>query len=173
MKSVSINSLLDVQISTKAKVEGVTSQDDLIKLSLTVMTTHLAKLLPVVVKLSIDKSRKIKSETIVKELGPVLEYAFVLCNACGMDIPDDEDLADFEDSVPAEVRHDAVLTLTGMISAVADLFHIFYVEADSPPWENEGMHEDLAEIICTVIVGMKHLGDKFGFSPEDVVVNFS
>jgi hypothetical protein len=126
-----------------------------------------------VVRLSIEKDRKLKPETLVKELAPVLEYAFVLCNACDVDIPDDDELADFEESVPPEVRHDAVLTITGMIGAVSELFHIFYVGVDTPPWEDELLQDDLMEILCTVIVGMKHLGDKFGFSPDDVMVNFS
>jgi hypothetical protein len=169
----SYKTILDIQIATKSQVDDIHDEDDLIKLSLSVITIHLAKLVPILTKLSINKDTKVKPETLLKELGKVIEYTFILCNSCNFDIPKDEFLADYAESIPLSVKNDSVLTVMGMIGAVADLFHIIYVDYDIPPWSNEALALDLEDVISTIIVGMKHLGDKHGFTPDDVLAQFS
>lgn len=168
----SYKTLLDIQIATRSQVEDIHNEDDLIKLSLSVITVHLAKLVPILVKFSFDKTKKPKIETIIKELGSVLEYTFILCNSCNFDIPEDKELSEFSETIPTEVKNDSVLTVMGMLGAVADLFHIIYVESDEPAWSNEELQEDLFDVISTIIIGIKHLGDKHGFTPENVISQF-
>lgn len=169
----SYKTLLDVQIGTKAEVDDIHDEDDLIKLSLSVITIHLAKLVPLLTRYSLQKNDKPDTSVIVKELGKVLEYTFILCNSCNFDIPDDGYLEQFEDSIPYEVKNDSVLTVMGMLGAVADIFHTIYVEAEGPIWGSEELHSDLSEIVGTIILGMKHLGIKHGFSPDDVISQFA
>lgn len=169
----SYKTLLDVQIGTKTDVDDIHDQDDLIKLSLSVITIHLAKLVPMLTKYSLQKENKPDTNLIVTELGRVLEYTFILCNSCNFDVPEDDYLAEFEDSIPYEVKNDSVLTVIGMLGAVADIFHMIYVEANGPVWASEELHSDLAEVVGTIILGMKHLGIKHGFTPDDVISQFA
>jgi hypothetical protein len=173
MSNTNIKTLLDVQIATKAQVEGIYDENDMIKLSLSVMTIHLAKLIPIFTMASITKVKISDVELIIDDLAMVLEYLFILCNSCNYDIPNDEYLTRFEETIPLEIKHDSILNLQSMMRAISELSYMIFVEMDGEAWDQENAHSDFDQEVSTLIVGMKNLGIRHGFKMKDIYLKVS
>ncbi len=173
MQRLSLKSLLDVQIGTKDQMDEIHDEEDMIRLSLSVMTVHIAKIIPLFAALSLG-GKKIKNPTsVIQDLAVVLEYMMIICNSCNFDIPEDVDIKEFGETVPNEVKNDTILTLLGMLGAVSELAHIIYVDTIGFIWEQDELPEDFETNISTIIIGMQNIGIKHGFTMSDIIAELS
>jgi len=168
-----LRELLDVPTYKHLDIEEIHNENDMIKLSLSMMTIYVAKLIPIFTAASIT-GRKVKDiKSVVADLSLVMEYLFILCNSCNYEIPDDTCLEDFEDTVPLELKHDSILGLQSVIGSISELSYLIYVDMEGEVWKEDDLSFDFDELVCTIIVGIKNLGIKHGFTMEEVIDGIS
>jgi hypothetical protein len=171
-KSISIRNLYDIQIASKSQIEELDNEDDAIKASLCMMLTHLAQMIPLLASEGFAPTAKTRpvNSLLVKNSAIVLQNLILLCNASNMDLPDQEFLDDTEDEISFEEQHDSILGIMATIGSVTDLANLIYVELQTPVWEQEILPPDFEIDVAFIIIGIKNLGAKHGFTIKDVLV---
>lgn len=168
MRKLTARSLLDVQIATRAQIEGIENHCDQIGTNLLLGVIYLSKLLPSLGLQSLDQGR-VKAPEVLDICAKVLEHTMLLCDSCNYDIPDEEELKEFELSIPKKIKNDAIMTVLSMIESFTDTAHLINVELEEPIWAEDEIPEDFESNIFNVIIGIKNLGSKFSFTMDDVL----
>lgn len=162
--------LLSVQLGTNLELDKLEDCDDPTQLSLMVMTLYFAKLLALVkTNFSGSDTEKGKSK-IVKCLAVIMEHLSTICNECHYDFPEDDELADFYDDIPIEIRMDSILQVLNLIKFTAELANVIYVDyADEPPiWGEADVSDDFKDCVCDILVGIRSLCVRQKLSMADI-----
>lgn len=163
-----LKDIYDVQIATKLEIEELETHDDSINVNISASIIYLAKLLPGLSLQAFGK-KKVSKEAVISTCARVLRHMMILSNECNFDMPEEDELDNFEVVIPDEVRQDAVLTITNMICSLTDLLHLINVDTEEPIWSVEELPQDFEDDMFSIIIGIRHLGVKFGFGLDDII----
>lgn len=165
-----VSALLDLPKSSRLILEGVESHYDVISAHVILahgkMTSLLAPLM-----YQAAKKIKIKDEVVLDTMVDVLKHTLAICEACEYDIPDNDELVDYEESaINYLVKQDSILTLTDMCMSVLDIIHVIHVDLEGMTiWSKEAPSVDMVESIKNIIIGIKNIGKKHNFTLRDVI----
>lgn len=165
-----IQSLLDLPRSSKIILKGIENHYDLITAHVILMHGKMTSLLgPLMYQAA--KNLKVKNEVIMDTMVDVLKHLLAICEACDFDIPDNDELMEYDiNAINYLVKNDSILMLTDMCMAALDIIHVIHVDLEGlTVWSEETPPDDMIQSIKLVIVGIKNLGKKHGFTLRDVI----
>lgn len=171
-KSIQLKTLYDIQIANKSQIADMDNEDDAIKASLCMMITHLSQMIPILASegfVSPSKSKPL-NPILLKNSTVVIENLIMLCNASNVDIPEDDFLEFQEVDMPYEEKNDSILGVMAAIGCVADLTNLIYVDLQGPVWEQYDIPPDFEINVAFIILAIKHLGAKHGFTINDILL---
>ncbi len=165
-----IESLLSLPRLSKLILKGVESHYDAITANVILMHGEMTSLLgPLMYQAA--KNLKVKPEVIVDTMVRVLKHVLAICEACDYDLPENDELVRY-DSVHTNylVKQDSILILTEMCMAALHIIHVVHVDMEGMTiWAEEEPPTDLQNGIKTIIIGIRNLGKKHGFTLRDVI----
>lgn len=165
-----IQSLLDLPKSSKLILKGIESHYDTITAHVILMHGKMTSLLGPLMYQAV-KNMKVKDEVIQDTMVEVLKHVLAICEACDYDIPDNDELMEYDtNAVHYLVKKDSILTLTDMCMAALDIIHVVHVDMEGMAvWSEEEPPDDMVQSIKLLIIGIRNLGKKHGFTLRDVI----
>lgn len=166
---INVDSLRNLYRTNKFIIEGIENHHDEITSHIMFMHGHLSSLIgPTMVQAT--KGLRIKPEAFCEVMKQVLRHLMALCDLMEYDLPEADQIESFEESLDPIIKNDTLLTLTFMMREVLDILHALYVDRDTVPvWSECEVPEDIEDNIFSVIVGIRYLGKKQGFTFKDVI----
>jgi hypothetical protein len=168
IKRASIKDLLDIQLSTKMEISGLDNHLDVINANVIKIITLLSSLLPSLFLQSVGEAKTDKKK-ILDTLSKILEHTMLLCNACNFEIPDEEELNNYEELVSLDIRNDSILTVMEMLGSMTDITMILALDMDTAIWSEDELPDEFVDNMYCIIIGIKNLGKKYGFTVDDIL----
>jgi hypothetical protein len=170
---INVEELLTFQSLNKLDVKAIENHYDVITTYVTFAHAEMTSLLtPFVIKATNDTA-KLSRDYILTRCKSILKYVLAICSACEYELPEEEKFDEWENEMSPDVKFDNVLTITTMMISVLDILHIVFVDRDEGPiWAEEEVHPDFETNIISIIIGIKHIGNRYGFTMRDVLTKF-
>lgn len=169
LETIDISKLNTFHKNNKFTITGIENHHDEIVSHIVLMHGHLTNLLgPAVIQST--TGNRITPKVFCNAMREVLKHALALCDHMEYEFYEDEGFESFEQGLDPIIKNDTILTLTMMMISALDILHILYLDLDSKPiWAEEEVPGSIEENIFSIIVGIRALGKKQGFSFNDVL----
>lgn len=166
---IDIEVLRDLPNSSKIIIKGVESHYDLITSHVILMHGVMSSLLgPLMYQAA--KEMKVRNEIIKDAMVLVLKHVLAICEACEFELPENDELVDYDLDTNYVVKNDSILLLTDMCMASLNIIHIVHVELEGLTiWNEESPPENMINNIKTLILGIRSLGKKHNFTFRDII----
>lgn len=169
VETIDVTKLNTLYRTNKFIISGIENHHDEITSHIIFIHCHLANLLGPAMVQSTNNLR-IKPETFCLSMKNVLRHLISLCDLFEYDIPDEGEIEVFMANLDPIIQNDTILILSMMATAALSILHMLYVDRDTVPiWSEYEVPEDIEDSIFRIIVGIKFLGKKQGFTYKDVL----
>lgn len=170
MKKIKVNTLMKIQMASKMEIEDLENHNDNITINILMASIYLSRMLPSLGLQSVGKG-SIKDSVVINAVSNVLVHTLMLCEACNYELPDEDDIKDFELGIPLNVQKDSIITVMGMIGAFTSILHIINVDLETIIWDDVDVPDDFEDCILTILGGISNLGKKHNFTLNDIFDN--
>lgn len=169
VETIDISKLNTFHKNNKFTITGIENHHDEITSHIVLLHGQLTNILgPAMVQSA--TGNRIVPKVFCDAMRQVLKHTMALCELMEYEFYEDEGFESYEQSLDPIVKNDTILTLTMMMMSVLDILHYLYLDMDTKPvWSETEVPGAIEENIFSVIVGIRALGKKQGFSFADVL----
>lgn len=176
LKKTTIKSLLDVQIGNDKDMFDLSSKDEIISVSLSVMAVSFARAIPILHRIQAEKTKTNKvnlPQDLLDAIATGLDYMLLLCNECQYDVPDEEELKEFEETFPNTLHNDTILSCFEIQGAINDIAQEIYMENELPIWQREEISVNFEDAVYSILACIMNIGERVGFKINDVLAEIA
>ena len=172
-KTLSLKTLLDVQLGTDIEIEGMLDKDDYLQSGIMLLILHTTKLFTLVKTNFVDNNRDGNIPKLTKNLGVIITFLSMVCNTLAFDLPDENELNDILDEMDNDnAKNSSYCATNHMLSDLTDLFTAV-LDPESLGQDVEYEREEIEEMLVGVLVGVRIIADLHGIDFNEVLANAS